>query len=145
MKRHQTCLAGLLFLVAASLALSGCRSGPPNCGLTDKTEEQCRQELAEKGVFCQGVLDRVDYVTQDRYRSQSEIRTLLRFRDGSSCLTDPSFDPTSVNGVTAGTVVRVIWSRLPVEKHCCFEGNFKCFKDACAYVQTLGTGNTAER
>ena len=144
MQHYPVRLAGMLCLAAASLASSSCQPTPSNCGLTDKTEAQCRQELADKGVFCQGTLDLVDYVTQDRYNSQAEIRTLLRFRDGSSCLTDASFDPTSVNGVTAGTAVRVVWSRLPVVSYYCYRDDRE-YKAKCGYVQTLETGGAAER
>jgi len=139
------CLAKMsLSAFVFCLPLAGCEPQPKDCGLVDKTEEQCRQELTERGVYCRGVLERVEYVTVERYRTEGTIQTLLRFRDGSSCLTDASFDPLSVNGIAAGTAVRVVWSRLPVEMHGCFSrgsDNHKIFKDVCAYVQTIETGN----
>jgi len=130
----------LLPVFASCLLLVGCEPRPKDCGLVDKTEEQCRQALPDLGVFCRGVLEKVDYVVVNQGHN-GQTQTLLRFRDGSSCLTDKSFVPSSVNGIPAGTSVRVVWKRLPVEKHCCFEGEFRCFKDVCDYVQTVETGN----
>jgi len=145
MFRESWFIVKLSLAFACCLPLAGCWSRPKDCGLVDKTEEQCQQELPDKGVYCRGVLERVEYVTLERYRSAGTIQTLLRFRDGSSCLTDDSFDPLSVNGIAAGTAVRVVWSRLPIEMHGCYHSgpndSIRMFKDVCDYVQTIEIGN----
>ncbi|MFA6604197.1 MAG: hypothetical protein WCT10_05195 [Patescibacteria group bacterium] len=126
------------------LPLVGCQSVSTTptfkkCSSIEKTEAQCQQELVERGVYCRGVLERVEYVTQSTYGAANTIQTLLRFRDSSSCLTDSHFDPSSVNGIVAGTPVSVIWKRLPVASVYCEDSpdEYRLGKGGCDYVQTI--------